>query len=68
MTIDSEGNIYVTGKGVTVYNPQGQMIEHIPIPENWTGNVCFSGKNNDVLFITASKSIYTLQMNVKGVQ
>lgn len=68
MTIDSEGNIYVTGKGVTIYNPQGQKIEHIPIPENWTGNVCFGGKDNNTLFITASKSIYTLQMNVKGVQ
>lgn len=68
MTIDNEGNIYITGKGVTVYNPQGQMVEHIPVPENWTANVCFGGKNNDVLFITASKSIYTLQMNVRGVR
>lgn len=68
MTIDSEGNIYLAGKGVTVYNPQGQLIEQIPIPESWTANVCFGGKKKDLLFITASKSIYTLQMNVKGVQ
>lgn len=68
MTIDSEGNIYLAGKGITVYNPKGQMIEQIPIPEGWTANVCFGGKEKDILFITASKSIYTLQMNVKGVQ
>lgn len=68
MTIDSEGNIYLAGKGVTVYNPQGQLIEQIPIPEGWTANVCFGGKGKNVLFITASKSIYTLQMNVKGVK
>ena len=68
MTIDNEGNIYFAGKGVTVYNPQGQLIEQIPIAESWTANVCFGGKNKDLLFITASKSIYTLQMNVKGFQ
>ena len=68
MTIDNEGNIYLTGKGVTIYNQKGQVIQHIPIPENWTANICFGGKDNNLLFITASKSIYTLQMNVKGVQ
>lgn len=68
MTIDNVGNIYLAGKGVTVYNPQGQLIEQIPIPEDWTANVCFGGKKKDLLFITASKSVYTLQMNVKGVQ
>ena len=68
MTIDNEGNIYLAGKGITVYNPQGELIEQISIPEDWTANVCFGGKKKDLLFITASKSIYTLQMNVKGVQ
>jgi len=68
MTIDNKGNIYLTGKGVTVYNPEGKQIEHIDIPEAWTGNVCFGGKNRDKLFITASESIYVLDMQVKGVQ
>lgn len=68
MTIDNKGNIYLTGKGVTVYNPQGRQIAHIDIPENWTGNVCFAGKNRNELFITASKSVYILKMQVKGVQ
>ena len=68
MTIDNKGDIYLTGNGVTVYNQQGKMILHIPIPEAWTGNVCFGGKDNNELFITASKSIYILHMNVEGVQ
>jgi len=67
MTIDNRGNIYLTGKGVTVYNPQGQKIAHIPIPEKWTANVCFGGKNRNQLFITASEAIYVLPMKVKGV-
>ena len=68
MTIDNEGNIYLTGKGVTVYNKEGKMIQHFAIPEDWTANVCFGGKNMDELFITASKSVYTLHTKVKGVQ
>lgn len=68
MTIDNKGNIYLTGKGVTVYNKIGKMIQQIPIPEDWTANVCFGGKNMDELFITASKSVYILHTNVKGVQ
>jgi gluconolactonase len=68
MTIDASGNIYLCGKGVTVYNPAGTKIAHIDIPEPWTANICFAGKNKDVLFITASKAIYTLKMKVKGVE
>lgn len=68
MTIDNKGNIYLTGKGVTVFNKKGEQIAHIPVNENWTANVCFGGKNNDILFITAMGSVYGLKMNVKGVR
>jgi len=67
MTIDNEGNIYLTGKGVTVFNPAGEKIEHIDVQEPWTANVCFGGKDRKTLFITASKSAYGLQMAVHGV-
>jgi len=68
MTIDNQGNIYLTGKGVTVYSPAGEKIEHIPVPANWTGNVTFGGKDRNILFITASEFVYTLAMQVKGGQ
>jgi len=67
MTIDNQGNIYLTGKGVTIYNAAGEKIEHIPVSANWTGNVTFGGKDRNILFITASESVYTLAMQVKGV-
>ena len=67
MTIDNEGNVYLTGNGVTVFNPAGEKIEHIKIPESWTANVCFGGKDQDTLFITASKSLYSVKMRTKGV-
>lgn len=66
MTIDKAGNVYLTGKGVTVFNPEGEKIDHIDVPEGWTANVTFGGKKRDMLFITASKSAYTLKMNAKG--
>ncbi|MGZ3965848.1 MAG: SMP-30/gluconolactonase/LRE family protein [Mucilaginibacter sp.] len=69
MTLDKRGDVYLTGRGgVTVYSPEGQKLALIPIPEPWTANLCFGGKNKDVLFITASKAIYMLQMKVKGVE
>lgn len=68
MTLDAQGNIYLTGKGVTIYNPYGERIGHINIPEPWTANLCFGGKDKKVLFITASTAIYTVQMNVRGVE
>ena len=67
MTIDSAGNVYLTGKGVTVFDKTGKQIHHIPINENWTGNVCFGGKDRSLLFITASTSVYGLQMRTHGV-
>ena len=42
-------------------------IDANTIPEDWTANVCFGGKERNILFITASKSVYTLKMHVRGV-
>ncbi len=66
MTLDSKGNIYLTGKGVTIFDVSGKQVGHIPIAEPWTANVCFGGKDGKTLFITASKSVYTVAMKVKG--
>jgi len=66
MTIDNRGNVYITSGKVWIYSPAGELIQEIEVPEN-PANVCFGGKNRDVLFITARTSVYTLKMNVKGV-
>ncbi|MCE6990796.1 SMP-30/gluconolactonase/LRE family protein [Dyadobacter sp. CY323] len=68
MILDSEGNLYITGKGVTVFDKTGEQIAHFAISKGWTGNVCFGGKNNDLLFITAESAVYSLKMRVKGVK
>lgn len=67
MTIDNEGNVYLTGKGVTVFDKNGKQIEHIDVPEPWCGNLCFGGKDRKTLFIAASKGLYAVRMRVHGV-
>jgi gluconolactonase len=66
MTIDQQGNIYLTMGKVWVYSPQGELIAEIEVPEH-PSNVCFGGEERDILFITARTSVYTLKMNTKGV-
>jgi gluconolactonase len=68
MTMDNQGNIYLTGRGVTVFSPKGEQIAHIPVDAGWTANVCFGGKDRNILFITASKNLFILKMNVKGTK
>lgn len=65
MTLDSRGNLYVATDTIEVFNPKGQRIFNFEIPEK-PSNVCFGGKNNQTLFITARTSLYAIHMNVKG--
>lgn len=67
MTLDEKGNVYLTGMGVHVFDKSGKKIEHIKI-KGWNANVCFGGKDMKTLFVTATKSLYTLKMNVKGIR
>ncbi len=66
MTIDEEGNLYLTGKGVTVFDRTGKQIDQIDVPEKWSANVCIGGKAHKTLFITATESLYAIKLRVKG--
>jgi gluconolactonase len=68
MTLDSNGNLYLTGDGVDIYDKNGRFLQHLDIPEDWTANVCFGGESYDHLFVTASKSLYSVKTNVKAVR
>ncbi len=68
ITLDEQGNLYLTGKGVTVFNSAGVRIAHIPVPARWVGNVTFGGKKRNTLFITATESVFTLDMQVRGAR
>lgn len=66
MTLDAEGNLYLTGQGVIVFDKNGQRREQIPVPERWTANVSFGGADHQTLFITASEGLYSIRLRFKG--
>jgi gluconolactonase len=65
MTIDNEGNIYLTTSVVAVYDKKGEKVETIQVPER-PANVCFGGADKRTLFVTARTSLYSVKMRVKG--
>ena len=65
VTIDENGNIYLTSDAVKVYRPDGSFLQEITIPKR-PSNVCFGGENHKTLFITARQSVYSLAMQVSG--
>jgi gluconolactonase len=68
MTLDNKGNIYLTGNGgVHIFDASGKSLGTIKVPKG-ASNVCFYGKSNDILFITAHNSVYTIPVNAKGIE
>jgi gluconolactonase len=67
LKIDQQGNIYSAGPdGVWIFSPQGKHLGtiHLPMP---VGNLAFGGADRKTLYIAASSSIYSLQVEVPGV-
>ena len=71
--VDVDGNLWCgwgMGEagldGVHVFNPQGQLIGRIDLPER-CANLCFGGVHRNRLFMAASTSLYSLYVNVQGV-
>ncbi|HXT11357.1 MAG TPA: SMP-30/gluconolactonase/LRE family protein [Candidatus Angelobacter sp.] len=67
MTIDSEGNLYLTaGHGVHVFDSKtAQSLGVIPFPE-MPANVCFGGKDKKTLFVCARTGFYSIRMKFRG--
>ncbi len=66
VTLDENGNLYLTGGSqITVYDPKGEVIVEIKIPEA-PANVTFAGKDRKTLYICARTSLYSLKMAVRG--
>jgi len=65
LTRDEQGNVYLTGGGVVVYDASGKKVETIAVPEG-PANVTFGGADGKTLFITARTGLYAVKMRVKG--
>jgi gluconolactonase len=67
MKVDERGNVYVTGPGgIWVFNPSGAHLGVIQTPEK-AANLAWGGDDWGTLFITASTSIYRVQLKVSGI-
>jgi sugar lactone lactonase YvrE len=67
MKVDSEGNVYVTGKGgIWVLNLEGRRLGIITVPE-LPANLCWGDREWKTLYITARTSIYRVHLNIAGI-
>lgn len=68
MRLDKQGNIYVGAlDGVQVFNSQGKLIGKILLPKE-TANLTFGGKENNILFICSSDSVWAIKLNTQGAK
>jgi gluconolactonase len=63
---DVEGNVWAGARpGVVVLAPDGAIIGMIRLPE-LCANLCFGGAKRNRLFMTASQSLYSVHVAVRG--
>ena len=72
LRVDIDGNLWCGWgmgseelDGVRVFNPEGEAIGHIRLPER-CANLCFGGRHRNRLFMAASHSLYSLYVNTQG--
>jgi gluconolactonase len=71
MRADVFGNLWCSSNaplgyaGVLIYDSQGKLIGRIRLPEI-CANLCFGGPKRNQVLMTASQSIYLLQVNTQG--
>jgi gluconolactonase len=66
MKVDKNGNLFVTGpKGVWVWDAKGNHLGTIVMPEQ-PANLNWGDKDYRTLYITATTSVYRLEMKTQG--
>lgn len=71
---DRKGNVWAAAAGggaehdgVHCYDPEGLLLGRIHLPEN-CANLCFGGPKKNRLFITATRSLYSVYVEALGAQ
>lgn len=73
LAVDSAGDICVAtigdAPGITVVTPDGEVIEHVDLPDPIPTNICFGGNDLRTAYITLSASgrVVALPWNVPGL-
>lgn len=59
LAVEAGGNVCVAtliNGGITVASPDGASVEHLPMPDLYTTNICFGGADLRTAYITLSMS------------
>ncbi len=57
LAVDSAGNVCIgtiINGGITVISPNGELVEHVPLPDPFVTNVCFGGPELTTAYATLS--------------
>jgi gluconolactonase len=71
MRADTFGNLWCGSNaplgyaGVLIFSPEGKLLGRVRLPEV-CANLAFGGPKHNYLFMTASQSLYMLQVGVQG--
>ena len=68
LRIDEEDNVWTScGKSIKCYDKNSNYLGKIDFPEV-VSNLEFAGKNGNNLFITATSSLYMINLNISGAK
>lgn len=59
--VDEDGNLYIANGQIYIYNPEGERVGEIQVPER-PAPLQFGGKARDILFIAARSSLYAVRI------
>jgi len=65
MRVDAKGNLYITGRGIAVYSPQGQVLGRIAVPEN-PRNCAFGDADFKTLYLTGQTTLFRVRLDTPG--
>lgn len=65
--LDEAGRVWAAAHdGVHCFDPDGTLLGKLRLPET-ASNLVFGGRQRNVLFITATSSVWAIRMNVCGI-
>lgn len=73
LAVDGEGNVCVAtivNGGITVISADGARVEHVPVDDVITTNICFGGEDLRTAYITASGTgrLLAMEWPVRGLK
>ena len=64
--VDKDDNVWTSaGKGIKCFNPQGEVIGQLLLPD-LVANLTFGGENSNILYVTSSSNLYSMELNQQG--